>query len=99
MQERTKSRLTLFARLWAVSVVFFLVSGIVFVYACMNNSKNLIGVGAVGFCIMFIVQVSQLIAAIIVRRWWCVFCAVIGLLLSVFIFFCCVAALAAGQYS
>lgn len=98
MKERTKSRLTLFARLWAVSVVLFIVFSIMYAYACMNESKNLIGLGAVGACIMFLVQVCQLVAAIMVRRWWCFAGTVIGIAVSLFVLVGCIVASAAGQY-
>lgn len=98
MKEQTQSRLTLFAHLWAVSMVLFAVLCIVAVYGGMNDHKNLMGLGIVSFCAVFIIQICQSIAAIMVRRWWCFAFSVIGILVSLFILICCIVALGAGQY-
>ena len=47
---------------------------------------------------MLLVQIAQLVSAIIVRRWWYVAGAVIGLAVSTFVFLTSVTALAAGQW-
>ena len=98
MKEQTKSRLTLFARLWAVSAVLFLVLCVVAVYGGMNDRNAVMGPAIVGFCIVFLVQIGQLVAALLVRRWWCFAGTVLGILFSLFVLVCCIVALGAGQY-
>jgi hypothetical protein len=68
------------------------------VIACMDNHTNLMGMAVVGTVLMLSIQLSQLVAAVIVRRWWCVAGGVIGLAVSVFVILCSIVALAAGQY-
>jgi len=93
-----KSKLTVFARLWAVSMILFVVLSIAAVIAGMNNSVNWMGLAVVGTVLMLVVQLAQLVSAIVVRRWWCVAGAVIGVVVSVFVALCSIVALAAGQY-
>ena len=98
MKEQNNPRLTLFARLWPVSVVLFIVFSILYAYACMNNYFNLKGLGLVGSFIMLFVQVCQLIAANKMRRWWCFTGIIIGIVLSIVVFISCCVAAVAGQY-
>lgn len=98
MQETTKARLTVFARLWAIPMILFIVLAVVAAIAGMEERTNLMGVAVLGTVLMLIVQFCQLIAAIVVRRWWCVAGSVIGILISLFVMICAIVALAAGQY-
>ncbi len=98
MKESTKSKLNIFAHLWAVSMILFVVLCIVGVIGGMNENKNMMGISMVGTCLMFLILVCQLIASIVIRRWWCVAGSVFGILLSLFVMACSITALAAGQY-
>ena len=98
MRESNKSKLTVFARLWAVPMVLFVLLSVAAVVAAMNDSSNWMGAAVVGTVVMLIVQIAQLVSAIIVRRWWYVAGAVIGLAVSTFVFLTSVTALAAGQW-
>ena len=98
MENATKPKLTLFARLWPLSVVLFLALCVAVCYAVINERTNLIGLSSVGLCLMFFVQLSQLISAIVVRKWWCLIGCIMGLVLSTFFLVCTIVALAAGQY-
>ena len=98
MNSKLHSRLTVFARLWPVSVVLMLASCITVALAVVDYKGYLAALSTMGICLMAIVQLAQLIAAIVVRRWWCVAGTVIGLLLSAFFVVCVIVALAAGQY-
>ena len=98
MKESTRTRLTIFSRLWPISMVLFIGLCVVGVIACMDEQKNLMGVAALGAVLMFLVQLSQLVASFIIRRWWCVVGSIIGIVLSIFVWICSIVALAAGQY-
>jgi len=98
MKESAKSKLTVFSRLWVVSMVLFIVLCIVAVIGGMNENKSMMGMATVGIVLMFIMMLCQLIAAVTVRRWWCVAGALFGVLASLFVLVCSVVALAAGQY-
>ena len=98
MKESTRSRLTVFSRLWAVSLILFIVLCILAVIATMGEKTDMMGIAVVGFCLVFIVQLCQLITAIVVRRWWCAAGAFIGILVSCFVLTCAIVALAAGKY-
>lgn len=98
MQESTKNKLTIFSRLWAVSMILFIVFCIVGVIATMNESKDLIGIATLGACAMFLVQVAHVVTSVIVKRGWCIAGSVFGIAVSVFVSLCSVVALAAGQY-
>ena len=98
MQDRTRSRLTLFARLWPVSVILLFILCITIGYAVIENKHSLIGLSFLGICFILIVQVCQLVAAIVVRRWWCFAGTVIGIILSTLILLFTTVGLAAGQY-
>lgn len=98
MKETTQKRLIVFSRLWAIPMILFVVLAVVAVIACMDENKDLMGAAVVGTVIMMIIQLCQLVAAIVVRRWWCLFGGVVGVLVSVFVLTCSIVALAAGQY-
>ena len=98
MKESTKSKLTIFARLWAVPMILFVVLSIVGVIGGMNENKDMMGISMVGTCLMLLILVCQLIASIVIRRWWCAAGSVFGILVSLFVMSCSIAALAAGQY-
>ena len=98
MKEITKKRLGTFARWWALSMVLFISLSIGAVIAAINDSRNLMTLAILGTCVMLPIQFGQLVAAIIVRRWWCVAGCVLGIALSIFVMLCCMVALAAGQY-
>lgn len=98
MKDSSKKKLTLFSRLWAVSVILLAVLCIVGVIGGMNENKDMMGVSMVGTSLMFLVLVCQLVTSIIVRRWWCVAGCVFGILVSLFVMGSSIAALAAGQY-
>ena len=98
MRERTKSRLTTFSRLWAIPMILCIVLSIVGVIGCMDEQKNLIGIGATGSVLMFLIMLCQLVASIMVRRWWCMVGVIIGIVVSLFVWVCSIVALAAGQY-
>ena len=98
MQEQTRKRLTLFARLWAISMVLFIVLSVVAVIAGMDERKNLMGAAVVGTGVMLVLLLCQVIAAVVVRRWWCVVGGVIGVLVSIFVMLTSIVALGAGQY-
>ena len=98
MREITKSRLIVFSRLWAVPMILFVLLSIAAVIAVMNNHTNWMGLAVVGSGLMLIVQLAQLVSAVIVRRWWCVVGAVIGVAVSIFVALCSIVALAAGQW-
>ena len=85
MQESTKSRLIVFSRLWAVPMILFVLLAVAAVIAGMNEHKSWMGLAVVGTVVMLIVQVAQLVSAIVVRRWWCVAGAVIGVAVSIFL--------------
>ena len=98
MQESTKSRLIVFSRLWAVSTVLFVLLAVAAVIAGMNEHKGWMGLAVLGTVLMLIVQLAQLVSAIIVRRWWCVAGAVIGVAVSIFVALTSIVALGAGQW-
>ena len=98
MQESTKSRLTVFSRLWALPLVLFVLLAVAAVIAGMNEHRGWMGLCVVGTVLMLIVQLAQLVSAVIVRRWWCVLGAVIGVAVSLFVGVCSIVALAAGQW-
>lgn len=99
MSERTKSRMTFFARLWPVSFLLFFVFCVLYAYGCMNKCLNFAGLGMIGIGITFLIQVGQMIAAIKEHRWWCLAGTILGLLLSVFVLSVSIVAAAAGQWS
>ena len=98
MRERTKSRLTTFSRLWAIPMILCIALSIVGVIGCMDEQKNLIGIGATGSVLMFLIMLCQLVTSIMVRRWWCMVGVIIGIVVSLFVWVCSIVALAAGQY-
>lgn len=98
MKDSTRTRLTTFSRLWPVPMVLCIGLCIVGVFACMTDRRNLMGIAAVGTVLMFLTMICQLVASIVVRRWWCLVGVIIGLALSVFVWICSIVALAAGQY-
>lgn len=98
MQEQTRKRLTLFARLWAIPMLLFIVLSVVAVIAGMDERKNLMGAAVVGIGVMLVLLLCQVIAAVVVRRWWCVVGGVIGVLVSIFVMLTSIVALGAGQY-
>lgn len=98
MNERTRLRLTRFSRLWAIPMLLSFAFSILAVYAGMDENKSLMGIGSVGCVLMLVILLCQIVAAIIVRRWWCMAGSVIGIALSLFVLTCSIVALAAGQY-
>ena len=98
MREITKSRLIVFSRLWAVSMILFGLLSIAAVIATMNYHSGWMGLAVVCSGLMLMVQLAQLVSAVIVRRWWCVVGAVIGVAVSIFVALCSIVALAAGQW-
>ena len=98
MREITKSRLIVFSRLWAVSMILFVLLSIAAVIATMNYHSGWMGLAVVCSGLMLMVQLAQLVSAVIVRRWWCVVGAVIGVAVSIFVALCSIVALAAGQW-
>jgi len=98
MREITKSRLIVFSRLWAVPMILCVLLSVAAVVAVMNNHTNWMGLAVVCSVLMLMVQLAQLVSAVIVRRWWCVVGAVIGVAVSVFVALCAIVALAAGQW-
>ena len=98
MKESTRKKLTIFSRLWAISMVLCIGMCIVGVIACMNEHRNLIGIAAIGTVLMFLIMLCQLVTSIITRRWWCLVGVIIGIALSIFVWVCSIVALAAGQY-
>ena len=98
MQESTKSRLIVFSRLWAVSMVLFVLLAVAAVIAGMNEHRGWMGLAVLGTVLMLIVQLAQLVSSIIVRRWWCVAGAVIGVAVSIFVALTSIVALGAGQW-
>lgn len=98
MQESTRTKLTLFSRLWAVSMIAFTVLCIVAVIATMNENKDVMGIAVLGACAAFLVQLCHVITSVKVKRRWCVAGSVFGIVVSVFVSLCSVVALSAGQY-
>lgn len=98
MEDHIRSKVTTFAQLWIVSMVLFIVMSICAVIAAMNEHVSLMGLAVIGSCLMLIIQLCQLIAAFIVRRWWHVAGGLLAISISVFVMICCIVALAAGQY-
>ena len=98
MKESTIKKLTIFSRLWAVSMIIFIVFCIVAVIATMNESKDVMGIAVLGACVMFLVQVAHVVTSVIVKRGWCIAGSVFGIAVSLFVSLCSVVALAAGQY-
>ena len=98
MQESTRTKLTLFSRLWAVSMILFTVLCIVAVIATMNENKDVMGIAVLAACVVFAVQVAHVVTSVIVKRGWCIAGSVFGIAVSVFVTLCSVVALAAGQY-
>ena len=98
MQESTKSRLIVFSRLWAVPMVLCVLLAVAAVVAGMNDQRDWMGLCVVGTVLMLIVLFAQLVSAIVMRRWWCVTGAVIGVAVSVFVILTSIVALGAGQW-
>lgn len=98
MNNKSHSRLTVFARLWPVSVILMLAFCIAVAYAVVDEKGYLAALSTIGICLVSVVLLGQLISAIAVRRWWCVAGTVVGLLLSAVFIVCTIVALAAGQY-
>lgn len=98
MKESTKSKLTKFTRLWAVSMVLSIALCIVGVFACIYEHRTLMGFAAIGTFLMFLVMFCQLLTSIIIRRWWSLVGVIFGLILSSIVVICSVVVLAAGQY-
>jgi hypothetical protein len=98
MQESTKSRLTVFSRLWAVAMVLFVLLAVAAVIAGMNEHRGWMGLCVVGTVVMLIVQLAQLVSAIVVRRWWYVTGAAVGVGVSIFVILTSIVALGAGQW-
>ena len=98
MKESTRTKLTKFSRLWALSMALCIGLCVVGVFACMTDRKVLMGIATIGTILMFLIMLCQLVTSIIVRRWWCVVGALIGMAVSLSIWFFSIVALAAGQY-
>ena len=98
MKESTRTRLTRFSRLWALSMGLCIGLCVVGVYACMTDRKTLMGIAAIGTILMFLAMLCQLVTSIIVRRWWCLVGTIIGISVSLSVWICSIVALAAGQY-
>lgn len=98
MQESIKSKLIVFSRLWAVPMVLFVLLSITAVVAAMNNHADGMGLAVVGTVLMLIIQLAQLVSAVVLRRWWCVTGAAIGVAVSLFVAASSIVALAAGQW-
>ena len=86
MREITKSRLIVFSRLWAVSMILFVLLTIAAVIATMNYRSGWMGLAVVGSGLMLMVQLAQLVSA------------GIGVAVSLFVGVCSIVALAAGQW-
>lgn len=98
MEDTTRSRLTLFARLWPVSVILLLVFCVMFAYGVVDYKRNLMGIAAIGIFLTCVAQLAQFIVSIIAKRWWCMVGVILGGLMSVVILLFTVVGLAAGQY-
>lgn len=98
MEERTRTKLTKFSRLWPVPLVLFIVLCIVAVIACINENKDLMGIAAIGTIFMFVIMLCQLVTSIIVRRWWYLVGVIVSIAVSLFVWLCSIVLLAAGQY-
>lgn len=98
MKESTRTRLTTFSRLWPVPMTLFIVLCIVAIFACINLHKGIMALAAMGTIIMLIIMLCQVVTSIIVRRWWCLGGAIIGIVISILVWICSIVALAAGQY-
>ena len=79
-------------------MVLFVLLSVAAVVAAMNGHKGWMGLAVVVSVLMLIVQVAQLVSAIVVRRWWCVAGAVIGVGVSIFVALTSIVALGAGQW-
>jgi len=97
MQESTRSKLIVFSRLWAIPMFIFIVLSITVVIVGMDNRKNLMNLAVIGMGLMFVIQICQLVAAIIVRHRWLVCGSIVGLLASVFVMIWSIAASGAEQ--
>ena len=98
MKASTIKKLTIFSRLWAVSMIIFAVLCIVAVIATMNENKDVMGIAVLAACVVFAVQVAHVVTSVIVKRGWCIAGSVLGIMVSIFVSLCSVVALAAGQY-
>ena len=98
MKESTIKKLATFSRWWFVSMLLFIVLCITAVIAMMNDQKNLMTLGVILSGLMFFIQFCQFFAALIIRRWWLAAGGFFGMVVSVFVWFCGIVALAAGQY-
>ena len=98
IKESTKSRLTTFARLWVIPTILFIAMCVTAAIGVMKDRTVLMGISVIGTIVMFVILLCQLVAAIIVRRWWCMAGIILAILLSVGVWLCTIVALAAGQY-
>lgn len=98
MQESTKSRLTVFSRLWAIPMVLCVLLCVAAVIAGMNGRTHWMGLSVLGTVLMVIILLAQLVAAVVIRRWWCLAGGVFGVAVSVFVILSSIVAMAAGQY-
>ena len=69
MQESTKSRLTVFSRLWAIPMVLCVLLCVAAVIAGMNGRTHWMGLSVLGTVLMVIILLAQLVAAAVIRRW------------------------------
>ena len=90
--------MTIFSRLWAVPMVLFVLLSVAAVIAGMNDYTGWMTLAILGSVLMLLIQLAQVVMSIILRRWWCVAGAVIGVIVSVFVALCCIVAMAAGQW-
>lgn len=98
MQESTKSRLIVFARLWAIPMVLCVLFSIAAVIAAIHEHKGWMGLAVLGTVLTLIVLFCQVVAAIVLRRWWHVVGSVMSIAVSLFVITCSIVGLAAGQY-
>lgn len=98
MEERTRTRLTKFSRLWPIPLVLFIVLCVVALFACINQQKDILALAGLGTILMFIIMLCQLVTSIIVRHWWYVVGTIVSIAISIFAWLCSIVLMAAGQY-
>ena len=79
-------------------MLLFVALCIMAVVAAINDNKNLMTLGVILSGLMFFIQFCQFFAALIIRRWWLAAGGFFGMLVSIFVWFVGIVALAAGQY-
>ncbi len=82
MQDSTKSRLITFSRRWYLSLIAFIGCSFAIVYVVAEGYEILITPCTVAMCLVFFIQFCQFVVAIVVRKWWQLLGALLGIAAS-----------------